>query len=436
MRVFKRGRVWYAQVYEDGVRVQRSTQCHDRKAAEVRAREFERDAADPAHAAAAKASLSDALQLLLTQRREQAAAGRRSFETVRFYETKAGHFVRLLETAEDGSYTPFPLASLQARHVDAYISQRRSEGVREATIAKELVTLRAALKAAVRAGLWFGNPAAVLPIAFAPEYRPRDRFLTPAELTKLLGALLADQAARVAFIVATSACWGESCRAMRVDVTEGLSAVFIRGTKRSTRLRTVPIVGETSRSLLEYALTHAAGDDGLIFRSWSNVRRDLHAACVAVGIPPCSPNDLRRTCATWLRAAGASPDLIAPVLGHADTRMVERVYGRLPLEDLRRQLAHAIGADCSAGAAEPPGNAVQDCSAGATERVEKGGFGGSAGPGGLAADDDLGGTSTPENKRPRENLRSRGAGMSDEMKVPGPGIEPGTRGFSVPCSTS
>jgi len=36
----------------------------------------------------------------------------------------------------------------------------------------------------------------------------------------------------------------------------GLATDFIRGTKCSTRLRTVPIVGETARSLLEYALAH------------------------------------------------------------------------------------------------------------------------------------------------------------------------------------
>jgi len=408
MRLTKRGQVWYVHVYEHGRRVQRSTRCHDRKAAEVRARELERDAADPAYAAAAKATLSDALQLLLVERREQAAAGRRSFETVHFYENKAGHLVRVLETAEDGVYVPFPLAGLHARHVDGFISRRRAEAAHEATIAKELVTLRAALKLAVRAGLWTGNPAAVLPIAFAPEYRPRDRFLTPEELSKLLGALLADQAARVAFIVATSACWGESCRAMRVDVAEDLSTAFIRGTKRSTRLRTVPIVGEVTRSLLEYALANGQGAGGLLFRPWTNVRRDLHAACSAVKIRPCSPNDLRRTCATWLRAAGASPDLIAPVMGHADTRMVERVYGRLPLEDLRRRLAQAIGADCIAGASVRAGNTGQDCITGASDPVENGGPGGSIG--------------------------SPGPVFSQSL-VPGGGIEPPTRGFSVPCST-
>lgn len=63
----------------------------------------------------------------------------------------------------------------------------------------------------------------------------------------------------------------------------------------------------------------------------------------AVKIRRCSPNDLRRTCATWLRAAGVSPELIAPAMGHADTRMVERVYGRLPVEDLRRRLAEPMG---------------------------------------------------------------------------------------------
>jgi hypothetical protein len=101
---------------------------------------------------------------------------------------------------------------------------------------------------------------------------------------------------------------------------------------------------------------HAQGTGGLFFRRWSNVRRDLIEACVRAGIPPCSPNELRRTCATWLRAAGAPPDLIAPVMGHADTRMVERVYGRLSPSDLRGRLASALG--------------LPDCSAFATNSVE------------------------------------------------------------------
>jgi hypothetical protein len=93
--------------------------------------------------------------------------------------------------------------------------------------------------------------------------------------------------------------------------------------------------------------------NGLLFLPWQNVRRDLAQACDRAGIEPCTPNDLRRTCATWLRQAGAAPDLIAPVMGHADTRMVERVYGRMPIDDLERRLAAAIGqTDCSAFATD------------------------------------------------------------------------------------
>lgn len=135
-------------------------------------------------------------------------------------------------------------------------------------------------------------------------------------------------------MVATSAEWGAVCRAERADVDTENWRVLIRGTKRTTRWRTVPLVTVAQRSLIEYALTHARGKDAMLFLRWQNARRDLLVACDRVGIEPCSPNDLRRTCATWLRQDGAPPDLIAPVMGHADTRMVERVYGRLPVQDL------------------------------------------------------------------------------------------------------
>ncbi len=82
-------------------------------------------------------------------------------------------------------------------------------------------------------------------------------------------------AERVAFIVSTSACWRESELARREDVGEGLATVLLRGTKRKTRFRTVPIVSPGQRSLLEYAVEHAQGTGGVVFRVWRNARRDL-----------------------------------------------------------------------------------------------------------------------------------------------------------------
>jgi hypothetical protein len=199
MRLFRRGRTWYATFYENGERVQRTTKCVDRKAAELVARQWERDAADPESAVLVSATLSDALRLLLKTRSEEAIAGRRSSGTLAFYRTKCGHVTRVFEHDDAGAFTGFRLAALKARDVDHYISTRRMEGAGENTIAKEIIALRAALKLARRAGLWRGDPAAVCPIAFAPEYKPRTRFLPASELQRLLSQLSGDRAAAVAF---------------------------------------------------------------------------------------------------------------------------------------------------------------------------------------------------------------------------------------------
>jgi integrase len=344
MEIYKRGDTWHCSYFgTNGERVRRSTRCTDRKAAEARARQWERDAADPESAARRDATLDDALKLLLRQREEQARAGRRSTDTAVFYRKKSGHLVRVFETEVAGSRKAFPLVRLTPREVDRYVSQRRAEGASESTIHKELVTLRAALKLARRAGIWVGDPAALIPVAFAPDYKPRTRFLTRDELARLLAEVSPDRAARVAFMVATSSEWSATTRARHADVATDLTSVRIRGTKRSMRDRVVPIATKAQQELLKYALAHAAGEEGLLFVPWNNnVVRDLHAACRRAGIPPCSPNDLRRTFATWLRAAGAPTDLIAPVMGHADTRMVERVYGRLSPSDLRRRIMMSV----------------------------------------------------------------------------------------------
>ena len=42
-----------------------------------------------------------------------------------------------------------------------------------------------------------------------------------------------------------------------------------------------------------------------------------------------SPNELRRTFASWLKQAQVDSFVVAQLLGHSSSRMVELVYGRL-----------------------------------------------------------------------------------------------------------
>ncbi|MEI8257664.1 MAG: hypothetical protein WCJ30_18470, partial [Deltaproteobacteria bacterium] len=310
--------VWYDS---EGIRHERSTRAYDEKAAGVIARQFERDAADPDHATAHQATLSDALDMLLRDRDSLAKAGKRSAETVKFYRAKSGHLIRLFEQRDAGSpRVPFPLRKLKAAAVDAYIEQRRAEGAVENTIHKELTTLRASLKLAKRRGLWLGDIDAVVPPGFSPNHRPHQRNLPPDEVTRLVRELPPERAAIVSFIVATSAEWGVVEKMERRDVEADLSSVLLRGTKRETRFRIVPVVTPEQREMLKHAVDNAGTTEGLLFVPWSNVRRDLHDACRRAGcrqtgcladpkrkapctredcqaaaLEPCSPNDLRRS---------------------------------------------------------------------------------------------------------------------------------------------
>lgn len=348
MRLYKRGKTWFVDLNLRGAERKRlSTGCQDRKAAEVVARRLEQEHADPAGTAVKSATLEQALSLLVERREQQAELGKRSPETAKMYRKKSGHLLRLL--GQTGEYEPFRIAELCARHVDAYIRSRREEGAAGNTIAKELVTLRGGLKLAARAGLWEGNLLAVFPAESLSDYRPRTRWLTQEEVDKLIAALGGDRGARVAYIVATSANRNETNLARRSDVSAARDFVEIHGTKTAWRSRRVPMVVPLLRRYLDLALATAEGEGDALFRPWGNMNRDILAACRRIGIERCSPNDLRRTCATWLRSMGLPPDLIAAVLGHRDTRMVERVYGRLAPEMLAERMRQSLHASARAG---------------------------------------------------------------------------------------
>lgn len=429
MRVHKRkgGRTYYCYVYEGGVRRQKSTRCHDKAAAEIVARQLERDAADPDHAAAREATLTQALQLLYNARAEEARAGRKSTATVAFYRSKGGHLVRILEHDKAGEYRPFRIIQLTPVVVDKYISARRGEDASDHTISKELVTLRLALRFAKRAGLWRGDLAEVLPVAFAPAYEPRTRHLPVPEVKRLLGQLQADQAARAAFILATSACWAESERAERLDVGADLSAVEIRGTKRKARKRVVPLVTEWQRSLMRHALAHAEGVGARLFRPWANVRHDLEAAARRAKIDRFSPNDLRRSFAHWMRNAGVPLELLAPLMGHGSTKMLQEVYGRLDPGELESRLKAALSPRPALAQLLAPVLGVL-----AQKGVER------LGPEQLAEllKACITGASTGgapgELHELGELPAARKTSGNPENLVPRDGIEPPTRGFSIP----
>ena len=57
-----------------------------------------------------------------------------------------------------------------------------------------------------------------------------------------------------------------------------------------------------------------------------NARRHLAEVCERSGVPIVRPNKLRHSCASLLSDAGVPLELIADLLGHTTTDMLDRTY--------------------------------------------------------------------------------------------------------------
>lgn len=347
--LFKRGLIYFARVKdENGKWIKKTCNTRDRKVAEIRHRELERLAADPAYRAANETTVGNAIKSFIASRRRKGCAD----GTLHMYDVKTRHIASLM--GEDTL-----LAWIDAATVDDYLDARLKAGASRNTLGKEITTLRGMLKIARREGKFDRSLDTILPTEWSIDYEPRERALSMDELQRLLAYLespnikkqgggtvrnTANQAAMVAFIVASNARLSEAYRAERGHIGKEAITVPITKTKRKTgvKARQVPIT-KLSRWLVEEVLRGTEGRKGLLFDPWANIQRDLADACESLGIDRCSPNDLRRTYGTWLRAAGVAPQLIGNAMGHTDSRMVERIYGRLKPEDLKKLITEAVG---------------------------------------------------------------------------------------------
>lgn len=341
-RLYKRGKVWWA-AFDGGDRL--STKKTDKEAADLWCRAEDRRRADPAYAAAQAATLEVAIRAFLAWKREEKKAD----ATVGFYKEKLGTFVELWGL-------DCRLAAIDATKVDGFITERREPSepdvrpVSDHSISKELGALRGLLRLMRRRGLYHADPAMVLPVGFSSGYAPRETWLTPEQADALVDELETGETPRhagpVAFALATGARLSEVYRAERADVDEATGLVLLRGSKTKKAWRTVPVLPGPWRDFLTVALRHGA-ESGRLFPDWTNAqsgneRRDIARACAAADVPVVTWNDLRRSHAKWLRAAGVEPHLIGEVLGHETSTMAERVYGRPSPEQLAKLLAERV----------------------------------------------------------------------------------------------
>lgn len=325
LTTYRRGAIFWVRGTLNGVKVRESTRCRDAKAAEAYRRRLERELADPTHAAAHKATVESAAERFLKELAHEGKAP----GTVNMYECKVGHVVRLLGTIR--------LSALCHADVLGYITKRLAETAAPHTIHRELTALRRSLKSASGAGEFSRDPKSVIP-KFSAGYVPGTRWLTENELDAVMSHLESNRAAVLAFAVATAADYGSIFHAKVGDI--GPVHILVRGTKTSSRLRTVPRVSMFAKYVLQ-VLAHADGADGMLFSPWTNMTRDIARACKRAGVDKFTARDLRRTTGTWLLKSGVPINIAAKFLGHANTLMLQKVYGQLDAGDIGRLIEAA-----------------------------------------------------------------------------------------------
>jgi integrase len=315
-RLYWRGGKLWCRVPTLAGRVRKPTGCSDEKAASARADEFERRYADPSGAAAQAATLEGSIRALL---KDMVRRGR-SEATLDIAAQKLAHFPRLWGKS-------LPMADIQSPIVLSYMEQRKEDGVVDFTIKKEIEHLTQMLKVAKFLKVYPYDIATVIPPFIPGSPTPKTRTPTLPEAAAVLRALGTERAAHLAYFVATGARRSEAARAERGDVHFDEMRVFIHGKKTKKSRADVPITSIT-RPWLDFALENAPGKEqgDLLFHPWGNLSRDLNAACVRAEVERFTPNDLRRSFASWHRDGGVSVELVSKMLRHTTIKLAESTY--------------------------------------------------------------------------------------------------------------
>lgn len=219
----------------------------------------------------------------------------------------------------------------------AYTAARRALGKHDGTIWTELGHLRTVLRWAAGHGLIARAPRIERPSKPAP----RDRYLTRAEIDRLLAAECAPHIkVAIHLMLATASRIGAILELTwdRVSFERGQIDLRVDATGPRKGRAVVPM-NMGLRAVLAAAKTAALTDYVV---EWAgepvkSIKTGFNAAVALAGLKGVSPHVLRHTAAVHLAVAGIPMSRIAQYLGHSSTAVTERTYARFAPDHLREE---------------------------------------------------------------------------------------------------
>ncbi len=230
------------------------------------------------------------------------------------------------------------LVEVRPNRIVQYKAKRYAEGVKPATINRELAIMKNAFNIAIREWEWCrDNP--VHRVSMEKENNTRDRWLTDQEERRLLTACPEWVRQIVTFALHTGMRMGEILSLTWEGVDLFLKTVMVFRSKNGER-RTIP-VNQTVMDLLKRKATVRPLNTTLVFYSKAqtpieanNLRRAFRTALTEASIQNFHFHDLRHTFATNLIQAGVDLYKVQRLLGHKSPTMTQRYAHHYP-ESLR-----------------------------------------------------------------------------------------------------
>jgi integrase len=230
------------------------------------------------------------------------------------------------------------LDQVTPKRIVAYKNQRYIDGVKPATINRELATLKKAFNLARREWEWC-NDNPVCRVSMERENNTRDRWLTVDEEMPLFHAAAPWLRELMIFAIHTGMRQGEILGLTWAGVDLFRRIVTVFKSKNGER-RTIPL-NQTALALLKHKYGSRSVDTALVFPSEaqtrlnaSNISRSLHLALEKAKMTDFHFHDLRHTCATRMVQGGVDLYKVQRLLGHKSPIMTQRYAHHYP-ESLR-----------------------------------------------------------------------------------------------------
>ncbi len=222
----------------------------------------------------------------------------------------------------------------------AHAKARRAAGIKDGTIHTELGHLRMVLK-------WAENSRLISRASFIerpPKPEPKDGYLTRAEVGQLIGAANSAHIVYSVHLLIGTGARNEAALQLtwdRVDFERRMIQLRNPFDKARRKGRATVPMNDTLVAVLQEARRGALTPFVI---EWAgqpvkSIKRGLKAAGKAIGRPDVSAHMLRHSAAVWLVEDGHSMEEVAQFLGHSNSSITYRTYGRYSPDHLRKLAA-------------------------------------------------------------------------------------------------